>query len=271
VRDSIVLECVVNVSEGRAEERLDRLAAAAGDALLDLHRDPHHHRAVLTLLGEDAPRAVAEAAVAALDLTHHDGVHPRLGVVDVVPFVALGGSTTDDAVAARDAFAAWFADAHGVPCFRYGPERTLPELRRRAFVDLPPDTGPGQPHPTAGATAVGARDVLVAYNAWLADDDLDAARAIARGVRRAELRTLGLRVGRRAQVSMNLVAPDVLGPAAAYDLVAAAAGELGVDLAGAELVGLVPRRVLDAVPRWRWAALDLGEDRTIEARIAARR
>jgi glutamate formiminotransferase len=266
-----VLECVVNVSEGRVDERLDLLAAAAGDALLDVHRDPHHHRAVLTLLGEEAPRAVAEAAVAVLDLTHHDGVHPRLGVVDVVPFVALEGSTADDARAARDAFAAWFAAVHGVPCFRYGPERTLPEVRRRAFVDLAPDVGPDRPHPTAGATAVGARDVLVAYNAWLDRDDVAAARAIASAVRSAEVRTLGLQVGDRVQVSMNLVAPDVIGPAAAIDLVAGAARERGIGVAGAELVGLLPRRVLSAVPRARWAELDLAEDRTIEARIAARR
>jgi glutamate formiminotransferase len=265
-----VLECVVNVSEGRDDAALDAIAAVAGDDLLDLHRDPHHHRAVLTLVGTDAPRAVAEAAVARLDLTDHDGVHPRLGVVDVVPFVALGTSTPADAAAARDAFASWFGETVGVPCFRYGDERTLPEVRRRAFADLAPDTGPAQPHPTAGACAVGARPPLVAYNAWLGEDDLAAARAIAAQVRRPGLRTLGLQVGDRVQVSMNLVAPDELGPAVAYDLVRAAAEARGRTVAGAELVGLVPEPVLAAVPRGRWAELDLAEDRTIEARLGGR-
>jgi glutamate formiminotransferase len=266
-----VLECVVNLSEGRDDAVLDAIAGTAGDDLLDLHRDPHHHRAVLTLVGEDAPRAVAEAAVAQLDLTDHDGVHPRLGVVDVVPFVALDGSTPADAVAARDAFAAWLGDVVGVPCFRYGEERSLPEVRRRAFADLAPDTGPAEPHPTAGACAVGARPPLVAYNVWLADDDVAAARAIAAEVRRPGVRTLGLQVGARVQVSMNLVAPEEVGPAAAYDLVRAAAEARGHAVAGAELVGLVPERVLAAVPRARWRELDLDEDRTIEARLARRR
>jgi glutamate formiminotransferase len=266
-----VLECVVNLSEGRDESALDAIAGTAGDALLDVHRDPHHHRAVLTLVGEDAPRAVATAAVARLDLRSHDGVHPRLGVVDVVPFVALEGSTPGDAVAARDAFATWMAEATGVPCFRYGDDRSLPEVRRRAFRDLAPDTGPPAPHPTAGACAVGARPPLVAYNVWLEGGDLAAARAIAAAARRPVLRALGLQVGDRLQVSMNLVAPAELGPADAYDVVRALAVERGTSLAGAELVGLLPAAVLDAVPRSRWDELDLADDRTIEARLARRR
>jgi glutamate formiminotransferase len=265
-----VLECVVNISEGRDDDRLDAIAAAAGDDLLDVHTDPHHHRSVLTLVGDAAPRAVATAAVELLDLTAHDGVHPRLGVVDVVPFVALDGTSRADAIAARDAFAAWFAGAHGVPCFRYGDERTLPEVRRDAFGALAPDAGPARPHPTAGATAVGARPVLVAYNVWLADGDLAAARGIASAARGPALRALGLQVGARVQVSMNLVAPAALGPADAFDLVHRHARERGVAVEGAELVGLLPRQVLDAVPRDRWTALDLAEDRTIEARLAAR-
>jgi glutamate formiminotransferase len=265
-----VLECVVNVSEGRDADRLARLADAAGADLLDLHRDPHHHRAVLTLVGEDAPRAVAGAAVALLDLTDHDGVHPRLGVVDVVPFVALDGTAHELAVAARDRFADWFAATHGVPCFLYGTERSLPDVRRGAFDALAPDTGPGRPHPTAGATAVGARPVLVAYNVWLAGADVAAARAIASAARGPALRALGLQVGPRAQVSMNLVAPAELGPAAAFDLITSLAAETGASTDGAELVGLVPEAVLRAVPRERWTDLDLGEDRTIEARLAAR-
>jgi glutamate formiminotransferase len=246
---------------------VDALADAAGSDLLDIHTDPHHHRTVLTLVGEDAPRAIAAVAVASLDLRQHEGVHPRLGVVDVVPFVALDGSTADDALAARDRFVRWFADEHGVPCFAYGPERTLPDVRRRAFVDLSPTAGPAAPHATAGATAVGARPPLVAYNVWLDRGDLAAAHAIATQLRRPALRALGLQVGPRVQVSMNLVDPETLGPDAAYDLVVDAARPLGASVAGAELVGLLPDAILRAIPPDRWAGLDLAEDRTIEARL----
>lgn len=255
----------MNVSEGRSTEVLDRLATAAGRDLLDVHRDPHHHRAVLTLVGEDAPRAVSRVAVETIDLGHHTGVHPRIGVVDVVPFVPLAGATLDDAIAARDRFAAWAADELAVPCFTYGPERTLPEVRRHAFVDLPPTTGPAAPHPTAGAMAVGARELLVAYNVWLAAADLDTARRVASEIRSPALRTLGLPVGDRVQVSMNLVDPRTLGPAEAYDLVAERTA-----VAGAELVGLVPEAVLAMVPTARWGTLDLAADRTVEARLRRR-
>jgi glutamate formiminotransferase len=264
-QDSPVLECVVNVSEGRREDRLTVIVAAAGADLLDVHRDADHHRAVLTLIGTDAARRVATAGVTELDLRDHEGVHPRVGVVDVVPFVPLHGATMADAVAARDAFAAWAGEDLGVPCFLYGDERSLPQVRREAWVALAPDTGPREPHPTAGAMCVGARPPLVAYNVWLAESDVALARRIAARIRGPHLRALGLAVGRRAQVSMNLIAPEVLGPAAAYDLVATRA-----PVAGAELVGLVPEAVLSAIAPQRWDELDLGADRTIEARLATR-
>jgi glutamate formiminotransferase len=261
-----VLECVVNVSEGRRDETLTALAAAAGDDLLDLHADADHHRSVLTLAGEDAPRRVARLAVARLDLRAHRGAHPRIGVVDVVPFVPFGDATTmTDAIDARDRFAGWAARELGVPCFLYGPERTLPDVRRHAFGALAPDTGPSVPHPTAGAIAVGARPVLLAYNLWLVDPDLTTARAIASELRTAEVRALGLAVGDQVQVSCNLVAPHRVGPAEVYDRVADRAA-----IARAELVGLAPRSVLDAVDPSRWDELDLAPDRTIEARLAAR-
>jgi len=266
-----MLECVMNVSEGRDPARLTELVYAAGDDLLDVHTDRHHHRSVLTLVGEQAPRAVATAAVQRLDLSRHEGAHPRLGVVDVVPFVALRGSSPDDALAARDAFATWLADEHGVPCFLYGPERSLPEVRRQAFGELVPDRGPATPHPTAGATAVGARPVLVAYNLWLTTPDLGLARQVAAAVRAPGLRALGLAVGSRVQVSMNLVDPMHLGPAEAYDLVVQAVTTAGGTVAGAELVGLLPKAVLTAIDRSRWSALDLDPARTIEARLEARR
>ncbi len=256
---------MVNVSEGRDDAVLASLVGAGGADLLDVHVDPYHHRGVLTLVGEAAPRRVAEAAVAGIDLRHHDGVHPRLGALDVVPFVALAGSSPADALAARDRFATWLGDTLAVPVFLYGPERTLPDVRRGAFTTLAPDHGPAAPQARTGASAVGARPVLVAYNLWLEHADLDRARAVASAVRGPGIRALGLTVGDRVQVSMNLIDPTALGPAEAYDRVAAA-----VDVAGAELVGLVPDAVLRAVDPSRWAALDLGPDRTIEARLATR-
>jgi glutamate formiminotransferase / 5-formyltetrahydrofolate cyclo-ligase len=263
-----VLECVVNVSEGRSTATLDVIAAAAGEHLLDLHRDADHNRSVLTMAGpgvEEAVRSVAEATVGCLDLRTHTGAHPRIGVLDVVPFVPLIGSTLLDAVAARDRFACWAAAALELPCFLYGPERTLPEVRAGAFGSLPPDGGPSHPHRSAGATAVGARPVLVAYNLWLANADPDEARALARGLRSGSVRALGLQVGDGVQVSMNLLAPDDVGPCAVYDAVASRAA-----IARAEVVGLVPATVVASVSPARWAQLDLAADRTIEARLAAK-
>ena len=259
-----MLECVINVSEGRDQGIIDALTIAAGADLLDVHSDPHHHRSVLTVVGEAAAQAVAAATVAGVDLRAHRGAHPRIGALDVVPFVPLGEATLADAVAARDRFCRWAAEALDLPCFAYGPERSLPEVRRSAFVTLPPTIGPAEAHLSAGAVAVGARPVLVAYNVWLAEADVDLARRVATEVRGPGIRALGLLVGDRAQVSMNLVDPFAVGPAAAADAVASLA-----PIAGCELVGLVPRAVLDAAPSSRWAALDLAEDRTIEARLAA--
>jgi glutamate formiminotransferase len=250
-----VLECVVNVSEGRRATVIDALAEAAGAELLDLHVDSGHHRSVLTLAGVDAPRRVATAAVSRIDLRRHRGIHPRLGAVDVVPFVPLEGSTIEDAIEARDAFVQWSP----VPCLRYGPDgSSLPELRRsaRAMTTL-------LPHPTAGITAVGARDVLVAYNVWLDGETLRTARGIAAAVRSPAVRALGMELPGGIQVSMNLVDPMTFGPADAYDAVASRAR-----VARAELVGLLPRVVLDAADESRWDQLDLAPDRTIEARVA---
>lgn len=260
-----MLECVINISEGRDLHQVAEIGRAAGRELLDVHTDPHHHRSVLTVVGEQTAEAVAIATVLRLDLRDHHGVHPRIGALDVVPFVPLGASTMEDALAARDRFATWAGRELGLPCFVYGPERTLPEVRRRAWRDLAPDTGPSEPHPTAGAAAVGARPLLVAYNVWLADADLDLARSIARDLRSDTVRALGLEVGDEVQVSMNLVEPLVVGPADVYDRIATT-----TSIARAELVGLVPSAVVEAIPPARWGELDLAMDRTIEERITAR-
>ncbi len=268
------------MSEGRQTAFLRKLEDAAGVTCLDVHADADHHRSVLTLAGDDAEvegaaRRLTEAAVAGLDLTGHSGAHPRRGIVDVVPFVHVepgpDGRLVDapigPAAAARDRFAAWAADALALPCFLYGPVgddpgATLPQLRREAWVSRSPDTGPAHPHPTAGAACVGARPVLVAYNLWLAQPDVALARRVAAEVRAPGLRTLGLAVGDRVQVSCNLIEPWRVGPGAAFDAVADR-----VAVAGAELVGLLPLAVLEAEPASRWEALGIGPDRTIEARL----
>ena len=263
-----MLVCPINVSEGRSAPVLDALAAAAGSDLLDVHTDADHHRSVLTVVGEAAPRAVAAVAVERIDLTSHRGAHPRLGALDVVPFVPAPGSAMAEAVAARDRFVSWLGDALGVPAFAYGESGrpALPQIRRQAFTSLVPDAGPGRPHPRAGATAVGARPPLVAYNLWLARPDLALARRLARSLRGPAVRALGLAVGAHVQVSCNLLDPAAVGPAAVYDLVATA-----TPVSHAELVGLVPEAVLATVEPSRWAELDLAPERTVEARLALRR
>lgn len=264
-----MLECVINVSEGRRPDVVAQIGAAAGDHLLDVHTDADHHRSVLTLAGPDVEArafSLVAAAVQLLDLrTHSGGVHPRLGVADVVPFVPLSSTGMAAAVAARDRFAARVARELGVPCFLYGEAtHALPAVRRLAFSSLAPDFGPSEPHVSAGACCVGARGVLVAYNVWLDPSvPVDAARSVAGALRGPAVRTLALATGSGMQVSCNLVDPLVVGPAFVYDAVAAR-----VPVQRAELVGLVPAAVLDAVAAERWAQLDLDPSRTIEARLA---
>lgn len=267
-----MLECVVNVSEGRDLTVLARLDAACGGDLLDRHSDPHHHRSVYTLVGEEAPRRLARAAVDLLTIGRHDGEHPRLGVVDVVPFVPLGASSIGDARRARDEFAWWVAHELDVPVFVYGPagtgETQLPDIRRNAWIERGPDLGPSTPHPTAGAMCVGVRDVLVAYNVWLRGPmDRSMLVAIANEVRRDGIRTLPLVLDGRPQVSMNLVDPLRVGPDRAYDAVRSVCDEVGVTIDRAELVGLAPRVVIDRIDATRWIELDVSLDRTIEARL----
>lgn len=260
-----VLECVINISEGADSARIDELARSVAGDLLDVHSDADHNRSVFTLAGTEAPRVLARRAMELLDLSHHEGVHPRVGIIDVVPFVAIEPSTFDDALRARDEFARFAAGELGIPCFLYGPERTLPYIRKHAFVDLVPDHGPKEPHPRAGAICVGARPILIAYNLWLKDASLDTAKAIAREIRSDSVRALGLQVGSAAQVSMNLIDPAVTGPDAVWDMV-----ERHAPIDRAELVGLVPARTLAGIARSRWEQLDLSSDRTIEARFARR-
>jgi glutamate formiminotransferase len=289
-----MLACVVNVSEGRDRRVIAALAAAGGGPVLDVHSDPDHHRSVFTLAGpglEDAVQGLARRTVELIDLAAHDGVHPRLGALDVVPFTPLGddgspvfaggdggddgddggddgaGPPLADARRARQRFATWAGTTLALPCFLYGPERSLPEVRRGAFAGLDPDTGPARPHPTAGACAVGARFALVAYNLWLSTGELDVATSIAAAVRRPGVRTLGLATAGVTQVSCNLIDPLSVGPAQVYDEVDRLAGAAGVSLTRAELVGLAPAAVVTAAPQGRWPQLDLDPERTVEARL----
>lgn len=276
-----MLECVANVSEGADASALARMAASCRSHLLDVHSDAEHNRSVFTLCGEeddlfDSVGALAREVVASVDLSVHSGAHPRIGALDVVPWVSLqrsggpGSALIDGpqmpAIDARQRFADWAATELGLPCFLYGFEApSLPEVRRRAWVELAPTTGPATPHPSAGGCAVGARPVLVAYNVWLADDDLVAAGAVARELRSlhpGRIRTLALRVGSHVQVSCNLIDPWAAGPGAAFDFVASRTA-----VERCELVGLVPAAVLHAEPRHRWKELGLDPSTTIEARL----
>jgi glutamate formiminotransferase len=277
-----VLECVVNISEGTQGPLLEALVEVSRPTLLDLHTDAFHNRAVLTLAGEpdaltDRLAELTRLAVATLDLAVHTGAHPRLGVVDVVPFVDIAdlwAPATPRSLAARGSYAAWAAAELDLPCFLYGPERTLPEVRRTAWRSLAPDCGPDRAHPTAGAVCVGARGALVAYNLVLSAADLTTAAHVAAAVRRPGLRTLAVVVGPEVQVSCNLTDPPALGPADVYDLVAHALEQHGLNaprIGRAELVGLLPHEVLTAIPPSRWRTLDIGPDRTIEARLEAQR
>jgi glutamate formiminotransferase len=267
-----VLECVVNISEGRDHAVLDKLREAAGACLLDVHEDIDHHRSVFTLAGpagdvERDVRRLASAAIDLVDLGQHHGVHPRIGALDVVPWASLTGwpvrdGPFEEALAARDRFAVWAGQTLKLPCFVYGPERTLPELRSRAWSDLSPSTGPDRPHHSAGAVACGARPILVAYNLWLVEPDLSLAHRVASALRGPRLRTLGLAVGEQVQVSCNLISPWQMGPETVYDAVAGQA-----KVARAELVGLIPFDVLHAIDARRWAQLGLDPGLTIEARL----
>ncbi len=279
------LECVPNLSEGGRPEVVARLAAAAASApgarLLDVSSDPDHNRTVLTLAGDPEGLhrgllALYEAALAGIDLGAHRGVHPRLGAVDVVPFVPLGDTPMAVAVAAARRLAEEVARRFQIPVYLYEqaaarPERaSLAEIRRGGFEGLAakladpawePDFGPARAHPTAGATVIGARFFLIAFNAVLATADLAIARAVARRVRESggglpALRAMGVSLASRgsAQVSMNLVDYRWTPPARALAAVEAEAAALGTGVVETEIVGLVPAAAVAGVS---WEELKL--------------
>ena len=265
---------------------LRTLAEACGESVIDVHADADHHRSVFTLAGPGtrdacaAARALAGAAAERVTIVGHEGEHPRFGALDVVPFVALGGTTVEREQAAAEAreFAAWWSEEHAVPTFLYDDadpqHRDLPHAREHGFKSRRPDYGPAEPHPRLGATAVGARRPLVAVNCVLVTRDVVIARRIARMTREREggmrgVRALGffLPAARRAQVSMNLTELDRTGVQDACLHVRELAQELGTDVASVELVGLVPRRELDRCSDdfLAWSRIDATS--AIEARV----
>ena len=277
----------MNISEGRDHAVIAAIAGSCGRVLLDVHSDADHHRSVLTLCGPDeadaqlAARALTDAAASRIDLARHRGVHPRLGAIDVVPFVALHPTVDGAAVAAARAFASWIADAHGVPAFLYGtadPEgRSLPEARRDAFRARRPDHGPAAPHPHLGAVAVGARPPLVAINLEVEGTDLDLVRRVAGAVRERDgglpgVRALGLELpaAGRTQVSMNLVDLARTGIEAACTEVERRITTAGGRVRRIELVGLVPAAARDACSAAFLARSGITEAHTIEDRVRGR-
>ena len=302
-----LVECVPNVSEGRRTEVVDELVDAFAGAdpevlVLDRSSDPDHNRSVITLAGPgpalvEAAVAGALACVRLIDLNGHQGVHPRMGALDVLPFVPLGGAAVLggggdpdlDCAALAVRAGRRIAEEAGVPVYLYGAaasaaERAaLPAVRGRGFEalrqapggGLAPDFGGPGLHPTAGATAVGARGPLVAYNVDLAGAGVELARQIAAAVRERDgglpaVRAMGVALPRQglAQVSMNLLDFRVTPPAAAYAAVAALAEAAGASVVRSEIVGLVPAAALQGVDPGELQLEGFGAGLLLEERLA---
>ena len=272
-----LVECVPNFSEGRDRAKVAEIAAAIrsvrGVWVLDVHSDPDHNRSVITFAG--SPDAVLEGALAAaerasdlIDLNDHDGEHPRIGALDVLPFVPLKDVTMDECVALAHTAGKRIASDLDIPVYFYEraalrtDRRELADVRRGEFEALReeietdpermPDEGEARIHPTAGAIAVGARPILIAYNVNLASDDIDAARAIARAVRGRDgglryVKALGMRLRNlnQVQVSMNLVNYQATPVHVAFEMVRSEAEARGIAISGSEIVGLVPQDALN--------------------------
>ncbi len=285
-----IVECIPNISEGRRQNVLDACASAitgAGVRLLDVKPDPSHNRTVFTFAGEPARvraavLALFDVAVPAIDLREHSGEHPRMGAVDVVPFVPIDGVTMTDCVALARDVAAAIADAHQVPVFLYEEaasqpsRRNLEDIRRGEFEglakkmagpDWAPDFGPAQPHASAGASVVGARMPLIAYNINLATNRLDVAKKIATAVRHSSgglrfVKAMGIELGDRdiVQVSMNLTNYEKTPVFRVFELVKREAARYGVQVLESEIVGLIPQAALTASAAW-YLQLDNFSDR----------
>jgi glutamate formiminotransferase len=270
-----IIETVPNISEGQDEERVARivegLRRVEGLRVLDVQSDSAHHRSVLTLAGSpDAVRRgvlqLYEAAIATIDLRQHRGEHPRLGAVDVCPFIPIEGATMADCVTLARDVAAEVAARFTLPVFLYEEAATSPsrrnleDIRRGEFEGLAvkmrqpewsPDYGPAAPHPSAGATVIGARMPLIAYNINLATDRLDVAKKIAAGIRMSSggfrfVKAMGIELTDRGvvQVSMNLTNYEKTPIFRVFEVVKREAARYGVSVLESEVVGLVPSAAL---------------------------
>jgi glutamate formiminotransferase len=285
----VLVESVPNYSEGRRLDVVDRLAdavsATPGAYLLDRTSDPSHNRSVLTMAGEaDAVERALEAtmavAIETIDMEVHSGEHPRIGAIDVVPFVPLGSTSLDDCVRLARSFGSRVADRFALPVYLYARAATRPERVRLADVrkggyegvrddlaagvaDRAPDFGPARTHPRLGAVAVGARPFLIAWNINLETTDLELAKKIARTVRESGggfpavqgngfwIEELGC-----AQVSMNLLDFATTPMWRVWDEVGRLADDAGVGIRESELIGLAPQAAFDDVARHAGASAD---------------
>ena len=291
-----LIECVPNVSEGRRADVIAALGDAIGGAgihMLDRSSDPSHNRTVYTFAGEpqalhDAVMRLFAAAIEAIDLRAHDGVHPRMGAVDVVPFVPLADVTLDECIALAKRTGADVAERYQLPIFLYeeaaarDERRSLSEIRRGGVDGVAlrmkqpawrPDFGPDRPHPTAGATAMGARPILIAYNVNLASNRLGVAKRIAAGIRSSgggfpHVKALGMQLDHGiVQVSMNLTNYKETSMMTVFDAITREAAVDGVRVLESEIVGLVPADALPADPVRRLKLRAQDVDRVLELRL----
>jgi len=291
-----ILEAVPNFSEGRDLEKIQALVdtiAKEGVDILDWSADPDHHRSVITYIGDprsviSASLAAAEFAVREFDLSCHRGLHPRIGVLDVLPFVPLRGLNMSDAIAAAHEVGQAIS-LLGVPVFFYGeasdpPGRGLAELRRGGIESLQdgfhedrkPDLPSSVmfPHPTAGATCVGARDVLLAWNVVVDGIDKEQARVIASKIRERDggfssVRALGLYLSQRekAQISMNIEDPTRTAPESVYAEITQAASEMGGEVLEVEVIGMLPDTLVLPGSESRLNHLNLDSERVLSFRV----
>jgi glutamate formiminotransferase / 5-formyltetrahydrofolate cyclo-ligase len=297
-----VIECIPNISEGRRPDVVKAIVAAVagtqGVTVLDVSSDPAHNRSVLTLAGEAAPLhdavlALVDHALRHIDLRQHAGEHPRLGAVDVVPFVPVAGVTMAACVELARTTAAAVAERHGVPVYLYEEAATAParrnleDIRRGEFEGLAakmqqpdwvPDFGPSAPHASAGATVVGARMPLIAFNINLATDRLDVAKKIAAGIRHSSgglrfVKAMGVALGDRGivQVSMNLTNYEKTPVFRVFELVKREAARYGVTVLESEIVGLVPSAALVATAEWYLQLAGFTGEQVLERKLAALR
>jgi glutamate formiminotransferase len=293
-----IIESIPNVSEGRRPDVVERLAATIratpGVRLLDYSSDPSHNRSVYTLIGDAdgvkrATLALFEQAVAAIDLRTHRGEHPRLGAVDVVPFVPIEGITMPECVALAQEVGAAVAERFGVPVYLYeeasaNPARkNLEDIRRGEFeglaakmrkTDWAPDFGPAVPHPSAGASVIGARMPLIAYNINLNTNRLDVARKIAAAIRQSSgglryVKAAGFMLEDRgiAQVSMNLTNYEKTPIFRVFEIVKREAARYGVSVLESEIVGLVPAAALMAAAEFYLQLERFGPEQVLENKL----